>query len=108
MNIKVLGMGCANCKRLKENVNRAVYDLGLAARVEEVTDWWSMRKSSRPAACRTPAKSGPAPGGLNGGDRRCLPPVPGELHQIGLLHPRVAARLQDREEKRAPQVHLQP
>jgi small redox-active disulfide protein 2 len=39
MNIKVLGMGCANCKRLKENVNRAVYDLGLDARVEEVTDF---------------------------------------------------------------------
>ncbi len=39
MNIKVLGMGCANCKRLKENVNRAVYDLGLDAQVEEVTDF---------------------------------------------------------------------
>lgn len=39
MNIKVLGMGCANCKRLKENVNRAIYDLGLDARVEEVTDF---------------------------------------------------------------------
>ena len=39
MNIKVLGMGCANCKRLKQNVNRAIFDMGLDAQVEEVTDF---------------------------------------------------------------------
>jgi small redox-active disulfide protein 2 len=39
MNIKVLGMGCANCRRLEENVARAVADLGIEATIEKVTDF---------------------------------------------------------------------
>lgn len=39
MTIKVLGMGCSNCKRLEANVSRAVADLGLDASIEKVTDF---------------------------------------------------------------------
>ena len=39
MNIKVLGMGCANCRRLEENVSRALSELGLQATIEKVTDF---------------------------------------------------------------------
>jgi small redox-active disulfide protein 2 len=38
MNIKVLGPGCANCKRLEKNVQLAVKELGIDAKVEKVTD----------------------------------------------------------------------
>jgi small redox-active disulfide protein 2 len=38
MYIKVLGTGCANCRRLEENVSRAVADLGIEATIEKVTD----------------------------------------------------------------------
>ncbi len=40
--IKVLGPGCANCKKLAENVQKAVEELGMAARVEKVTDIGAM------------------------------------------------------------------
>jgi small redox-active disulfide protein 2 len=39
MTIKVLGMGCANCHRLEENVSRAVAELSLEATIEKVTDF---------------------------------------------------------------------
>jgi small redox-active disulfide protein 2 len=38
INIKVLGKGCANCKKLEEVARRAVENLGLEAEVEKVTD----------------------------------------------------------------------
>jgi len=38
VNIKILGTGCPNCKRLKENTKIAVNELGVKAEVEEVTD----------------------------------------------------------------------
>jgi small redox-active disulfide protein 2 len=38
VNIKVLGSGCANCKRLEANARKAVEDLKLDAEVEKVTD----------------------------------------------------------------------
>lgn len=38
MIIKVLGSGCANCKKLEENTRKAVATLGLEAAVEKVTD----------------------------------------------------------------------
>lgn len=38
MEIKVLGMGCANCKKLEEHVKLAVKELGLAAEVKKVED----------------------------------------------------------------------
>jgi small redox-active disulfide protein 2 len=38
MNIKVLGTGCPNCKRLEKNVIDALKELGKTAEVEKVTD----------------------------------------------------------------------
>lgn len=38
MNIKVLGSGCANCKKLEKNVLEALKTLNLEAKVEKVTD----------------------------------------------------------------------
>ena len=38
MNIKILGTGCANCKRLEANTKVAVEELGLEATIEKVTD----------------------------------------------------------------------
>jgi len=37
--IKVLGSGCANCKRLEANATRAVQSLGLQVTIEKVTDY---------------------------------------------------------------------
>ncbi|MGE0003343.1 MAG: thioredoxin family protein [Candidatus Izemoplasmatales bacterium] len=39
MNIKVLGSGCPNCKRLEQNVHEALKQLGKEATVEKVTDY---------------------------------------------------------------------
>lgn len=36
MNIKILGTGCANCKKLESNVKAAVKELGIEATVEKV------------------------------------------------------------------------
>lgn len=38
MLIKVLGSGCANCKKLEANAKEAVQTLGLDATVEKVED----------------------------------------------------------------------
>ncbi len=38
MDIKVLGGGCANCKKLEENVRKALAETGREATVEKVTD----------------------------------------------------------------------
>lgn len=38
MTIKVLGSGCANCKRLEANVHAALGHAGLVATVEKVED----------------------------------------------------------------------
>ncbi|HID21149.1 MAG TPA: thioredoxin family protein [Planctomycetaceae bacterium] len=40
--IKVLGPGCANCRKLAENVRKAVEELQVPARVEKVTDIGAM------------------------------------------------------------------
>lgn len=39
MVIKVLGSGCANCKKLEENVRQAVGELRIDAEIEKVTDF---------------------------------------------------------------------
>ena len=39
MVIKVLGSGCANCKKLEANVKQAVGELGIDAEIEKVTDF---------------------------------------------------------------------
>jgi small redox-active disulfide protein 2 len=38
MNIKILGSGCANCKKLEQNARTAVKELALDAEVEKVED----------------------------------------------------------------------
>lgn len=38
MNIKILGTGCSNCKRLEANTKAAIEELGLDATIEKVTD----------------------------------------------------------------------
>ena len=38
MKIQVLGTGCAKCKQLTANAERAVAELGLAVAVEKVED----------------------------------------------------------------------
>ncbi len=38
MVIKVLGSGCPKCKKLEENVRKALDESGLTAEVEKVTD----------------------------------------------------------------------
>lgn len=44
MIIKVLGPGCANCKKLEKNVQVAVKELGLSASIEKVTDFKEISK----------------------------------------------------------------
>jgi small redox-active disulfide protein 2 len=44
INIKVLGSGCANCKRLEETARKAVETLGIDAEIEKVTDYAEIMK----------------------------------------------------------------
>lgn len=44
LNIKVLGPGCANCKRLEAMVNKVVTEHGLQAEVEKITDYAQMMR----------------------------------------------------------------
>ena len=39
LNVKVLGAGCANCKRLEQSVRRVAEANGLALDIEKVTDY---------------------------------------------------------------------
>lgn len=39
MIIKILGSGCANCKKLEENTKQAVKEMGLDATIEKVEDF---------------------------------------------------------------------
>jgi small redox-active disulfide protein 2 len=50
LHVKVLGPGCANCKRLEALVNKVVTEVGLEAEVEKVTDYdqimrWNVMKT---------------------------------------------------------------
>jgi small redox-active disulfide protein 2 len=38
MEIKVLGPGCPNCKKMEEMTRAAVSELGVEAKIEKVTD----------------------------------------------------------------------
>lgn len=42
MTLRVLGPGCANCKRLEANVQKAVDQLGLDVTIEKVEDYPSI------------------------------------------------------------------
>jgi small redox-active disulfide protein 2 len=39
VTIKVLGSGCANCKRLEQIASKVVDSLGIEANIEKVTDF---------------------------------------------------------------------
>ncbi len=39
MNIKILGSGCKNCKKLESNVKDALQQLNMSAEVEKVEDF---------------------------------------------------------------------
>lgn len=39
MEIKILGSGCPNCKRLEANAKKAIEELGLEATITKVTDY---------------------------------------------------------------------
>ena len=39
LTIKVLGSGCANCKRLEQLANKAVMEMGMQAEIIKVTDY---------------------------------------------------------------------
>lgn len=38
MNIKILGTGCPNCKRLEDNVKKVLEELKIEAVLEKITD----------------------------------------------------------------------
>jgi small redox-active disulfide protein 2 len=44
VNIKVLGSGCANCKRLEATARKAVETLSIEAEIEKVTDYAEIMK----------------------------------------------------------------
>lgn len=44
LNVKVLGPGCANCKRLEERVRKVVSEQSVQAEVEKVTDYGQMMR----------------------------------------------------------------
>ena len=52
MEIKILGGGCASCRALEAMAKEAVTELGVAATVEEVTDYAAIASYG---VMRTPA-----------------------------------------------------
>lgn len=44
IHIKVLGSGCANCKRLEATTRNVVETLGIEAEIEKVTDYAEIMK----------------------------------------------------------------
>ena len=44
LNIKILGSGCANCRRLEERARKVVAGKGLDAEVDHVTDYAEIMK----------------------------------------------------------------
>lgn len=52
MEIKVLGSGCMNCKKLYENAQKAVEELGVTAQLTKVEDFKEIAKYG---VMRTPA-----------------------------------------------------
>ncbi|CDF58388.1 thioredoxin family protein [Thermobrachium celere] len=52
MQIKILGSGCANCKKLEANAKEAVKELGVEAEVIKVEDFKDIMKYG---VMRTPA-----------------------------------------------------
>lgn len=38
MKIEILGTGCPKCKKLEENVKKALQESGIEAKIEKITD----------------------------------------------------------------------
>ena len=49
MNVKVLGSGCANCKRLEKVTRQALAEMGVEATVTKVTDMADILSYNIPA-----------------------------------------------------------
>lgn len=39
LTIKILGSGCANCKRVEQTTRKVIDDLGVSAEIQKVTDF---------------------------------------------------------------------
>lgn len=52
MNIKILGSGCKNCRKLEEATKKAVEEMGLEAVIEKVEDY---KKIMEYGVMQTPA-----------------------------------------------------
>lgn len=44
LNIKILGSGCANCKRLEATARKVIAALAIEAEIEKVTDYAEIMK----------------------------------------------------------------
>jgi small redox-active disulfide protein 2 len=44
LSIKVLGSGCANCKKVEANAQKALTQLGIQAKIEKVTEYPDIMK----------------------------------------------------------------
>jgi small redox-active disulfide protein 2 len=44
LTIKVLGLGCENCKKVEATARKAVATMGLEAQIEKVTDYTAIHK----------------------------------------------------------------
>ncbi len=44
LNIKILGSGCANCKRLEATTRKVIKALDIEAEIEKVTDYAEIMK----------------------------------------------------------------
>lgn len=44
MEIKILGSGCANCKKLEKNVLKALENMNVTAEVDHVTEYEEIMK----------------------------------------------------------------
>jgi len=44
LNVKILGSGCTNCKRLEATTRKVVESLGIEAEIEKVTDYSEITK----------------------------------------------------------------
>jgi small redox-active disulfide protein 2 len=52
MEIKILGSGCSNCKKLEANAKKAVENMGISAQVTKVED---IKEIMKYGVMRTPA-----------------------------------------------------
>ena len=52
MEIKILGTGCSNCKKLEANTNEAIKALGIEAKLTKVED---IKEIMKYGVMRTPA-----------------------------------------------------